>query len=742
MRAAALRRGLQRPDRLAALLERGVVGTGAEGTAVAAAADEYARAHPKIKLTVNGKPVTVPEGSSILTACQAAGAYVPTLCTHPRLPTTPGTCRICMVDTGPGHLQPACATPAWSGMKVQTATERVQENVRGVLALMKANHPADCMNCDASGRCEFQDLISRYNVKDVLPKLRAYSHEWDAEVEADYDHYHDSSSTALTLDLEKCIKCGRCVTMCNQVQQMNVLGMINRSRHVHPGVLIEDALDSSKCIECGQCSSVCPTGAIVEHSEWRRVLDALENKTKVMVIQTAPSVRVSIGEELGLAPGSVETGQMVAAQRALGFDHVFDANFSADLTIMEEGTELLQRLAARWQQEGVHDHHPTPAAARAAAASGANGAADTNVVLGTAASGEAAAAGGHAHGEGHGHAPGPLPMFTSCCPAWINLVEKSYPELIPHLSSCKSPQMMMGAVVKHYWAKKMGLRPEDVCLVGVMPCTAKKHETERAEFRDEAGMYDCDMVITTREFGHLLRHKKIPMPSLTPSEFDNPLGEGSGAAVLFGATGGVMEAALRTAYELSTGEPLPVLELGAVRGVKGIKEATVKLPVNATTVKAGTAGKEIRVAVASGIGNARHLLQRMQAGEAHYDFVEVMACPGGCIGGGGQPKTHDPEAVLKRMGAIYQIDKDAPLRRSHENASIQRLYADFLGEPGGELAHRLLHTRYTDHSLDTQPSARDLAEGGGGVLERAAATAAGERRYKRIAMVGDPGRRK
>ncbi|KAL4447934.1 hypothetical protein ABPG75_005153 [Micractinium tetrahymenae] len=742
MRAAALRRGLQRPDRVTALLERGIAGTKADGTALAAAAEEYAKTHPKIKLTVNGKEVTVPEGSSILTACQAAGTYVPTLCTHPRLPTTPGTCRICMVDTGPGHLQPACATPAWDGMKVQTATDRVQENIRGVLSLMKANHPADCMNCDASGRCEFQDLISRYNVKDVLPKLRAYSHEWDAEVEADYDHYHDSSSTALTLDLEKCIKCGRCVTMCNQVQQMNVLGMINRSRHVHPGVLIEDALDTSKCIECGQCSSVCPTGAIVEHSEWRRVVDALENKTKVMVIQTAPSVRVSIGEELGLAPGTVETGQMVSAQRALGFDYVFDANFSADLTIMEEGTELLQRLAAHWQREEVHSHHPASAIARAAAASSLNGAADTNVVMAAPAGAEAAAAGEHAHGEGHGHAPGPLPMFTSCCPAWINLVEKSYPELIPHLSSCKSPQMMMGALVKHYWAGKMGLKPEDVCLVGVMPCTAKKHETERAEFRSAGGAYDCDMVITTREFGHILRYKKIPMASLAPSEFDNPLGQGTGAAVLFGATGGVMEAALRTAYELSTGEPLPGLELGAVRGTKGIKEAAVKLPVNPTTVKAGTAGKEIRVAVASGIGNARHLLQRMQAGEVHYDFVEVMACPGGCIGGGGQPKTHDPEAVLKRMGAIYQIDKDAPLRRSHENESIQRIYADFFGQPGGELAHKLLHTHYTDHSVDTQPTARDLLEGSGGVSERAAATAAGARRYKRIAMVGDPEKRK
>lgn len=332
-------------------------------------------------------------------------------------------------------------------------------------------------------------------------------------------------------------------------------------------------------------------------------------------------------------------------------------------------------------------------------------------------------------------------MFTSCCPAWINLVEKSCPELLPHLSSCKSPQMMMGAVVKHYWAQKMGLKPEDICLVGVMPCTAKKHETQRAEFRSEGGTYDCDMVITTREFGHILRHKKIPLPSLAPSEFDNPLGEGTGAAALFGATGGVMEAALRTAYELAAGEPLPQLELAATRGMKGIKEATVKLPENEATTKSGIAGKEVKVAVASGIGNARHLLQRMQAGEAHFDFVEVMACPGGCIGGGGQPKTHDPDALLKRMGAIYQVDKELPLRKSHENESIQKLYRDFLGAPGSQVAHSLLHTHYTDHSVDTLPSVKEL-KGSGDVAKRAALTAAGEMRYKRIATVGDPSARR
>lgn len=621
-------------------------------------AEKFAQDAKKAKVTINSKPIQVPEGTSILHAATQLGLYIPTLCTHPRLPTTPGTCRICLVEQG-GRLVPACATPVTDGMEVETDTPAVKDSIRGTLALLKANHPLDCMNCDADGRCEFQTLIKRYNVGDEIPSLRSLHHEWDDEVQSDFEALHltttghDGPTTAaIDIDLEKCLKCGRCVTACGLVQEMNVLGWQGRGQDRHPAVLSE-ALDLSKCIECGQCSSVCPVGAIKERSEWRAVLDELESKRKVMVAMTAPAVRVAIGEEVGQGPGAVNVGQMVSAQRELGFDYVLDVDFAADLTIMEEGTELLQRLQSAW-------------------------------------------------GLASQEQAGPLPMFTSCCPGWVTLVEKSYPELIPNLSTCKSPQQMMGAVVKRHFAFKLGIKPEDMCLVSFMPCTAKKHEAEREEQLRKGELHDVDYVLTTREFGHLLRTKNIPLASLPESNFDSPLGASTGAAVIFGATGGVMEAALRTAYEVVSGQPLPKLEVDEIRGLRGVKEAVVKLPGNAPE---GVAGKEIRVAVASGIGNARHLLQAMEEGSAPtYDFIEVMACPGGCIGGGGQPKTQDPAAVLKRMGAIYSLDQRSALRKSHDNPEIQKLYEEFLKSPGGELSHELLHTRYTDRSHQTLPA--------------------------------------
>ncbi|PRW56960.1 ferredoxin [Chlorella sorokiniana] len=592
-----------------------------------AAGEAYAAATKQVSLTINGRQVQVPEGSSILTAATALGIHV------------------------------------------QTDTPKVKESIRGVLSLLKANHPADCMTCDVNGRCEFQDLTNRYNVdsymsKKGLPKLRQFSHEWDDEQRAHAEEWHDSSSASITVDFEKCLKCGRCVTACDVVQDMNVLGMQGRGRERHPGV-ITSALAPSKCISCGQCAVVCPVGAITERSEWREVAEELDAQRKVMVCITAPAVRVAIGEELGLGPGAVTTGQMVEAQRRLGFNYAFDVNFSADLTIMEEGTELLSRLRRAW---------------------GLDQGADS----------------GH---SGHdSHAPGPLPMFTSCCPGWITTVEKSYPELIPHLSTCKSPAQMMGAVVKRHFASLINKKPEDICLVSVMPCTAKKYEAERGEMRREGEGPDIDYVITTREFGHLLRERHVPLASLPESGFDNPLvgGESTGAGVIFGNTSGVMEAALRTAYELATGQELPRLKVEAIRGLTGIKEATLRLPDSAPN---GFAGRELRVAVASGIGHARHLLQRMHEGTApRYDFVEVMACPGGCIGGGGQPKSDDPLVLLKRMGAVYSIDERSAIRKSHENPSIQKLYKEFLGEPNGPLAHELLHTSYTDRSHTSMPA--------------------------------------
>jgi len=671
-------------------------------------AEKFAKDARKAKVTINSKAIEVPVGTSILQAATQLGLYIPTLCTHPRLPTTPGTCRICLVEQG-GRLVPACATPVTDGMVIATDTPAVKDSVRGTLALLKANHPLDCMTCDADGRCEFQTLIQRYNVGDGFPSLRSRHHEWDDEVQSDFEALHltttgheGPTTAAIDIDLEKCLKCGRCVTACGLIQDMNVLGWQGRGQHRHPAVLSE-ALDLSKCIGCGQCSVVCPVAAIKERSEWRAVLDELDSKRKVMVAMTAPSVRVAIGEEVGEGPGVVNTGQMISAQRELGFDYVLDVNFAADLTIMEEGNELLQRLQSAW---GLHSVEKE------------NGEINGN---------DKVKRKQYDHQHHHKEQPGPLPMFTSCCPGWITLVEKSYPELIPNLSTCKSPQQMMGAVVKRHFAATLGMKPEDICLVSFMPCTAKKHEAEREEQLRKGEKQDVDFVLTTREFGHLLRTRNIPLASLPESNFDSPLGASTGAAVMFGATGGVMEAALRTAYEVASGQPLPKLEVDEIRGIRGVKEAVVKLPENAPE---GVAGKEIRVAVASGIGNARHLLQGMAEGSTPpYDFIEVMACPGGCIGGGGQPKTRDPEAVLKRMGAVYSLDQRSVLRKSHDNPEIKKLYEEFLGKPGGELSHELLHTRYTNRSHETLPAysvaergadqaQHEVGVGGGGVSKQ------------------------
>ncbi|KAI8475667.1 MAG: iron only hydrogenase large subunit domain-containing protein, partial [Monoraphidium minutum] len=484
-----------------------------------------------VTVTVNGRRVSVPKGSFLLDVTQAAGVAVPTLCKLPGR-STPGSCRVCMVDVNGVH-KPACCTPAVEGSFISTDTPSVKETVRGTLALLRANHPEDCMTCDANGRCEFQTLISKYQVP-MLPKLRTQSPDY-REVAGHYGA-HDVTSSAIALDREKCIKCGRCVEVCQDVQKMNVLGWFARGRERHIGFMCDSDMSLSACISCGQCVSVCPVGALSESTHWRQVLELLDSKRKVMVVQTAPATRVAIGEELGLAPGSVSTGQMVAGLKALGFDHVFDTDFSADLTIMEEGTELLSRLKA-------NAGNPSRAV-----------------------------------GGGAAHAAPPLPMFTSCCPGWVSLVEQEYPEAIPHISSCKSPQQMLGAVIKAVWAPKAGIDPADVVVVSVMPCTAKKAEAARPEMASPETGRHVDYVLTTRELGRMLRMARIPAASLPPAAYDTPMGAGTGAAVLFGNSGGVTEAAVRTLYELVSGQPLPRLEFESVRGLAGVKQATVTLP--------------------------------------------------------------------------------------------------------------------------------------------------------------------
>ena len=579
----------------------------------------------EVTVYVNGKEVKVPENITVLEACEKAGVDVPTLCHHPRLGESIGACRVCIVEIeGAKNLQPACVTKVRDGMKIKTHTERVKKAVRFNLALLLSEHPNDCMTCEANGRCEFQDLIYEYNVEPIF----GYGSSEGA---------YDASSPAIIRDLSKCIKCQRCVRACSELQGMYIYSMTERGYKTLPMTPFEIPVYETECTSCGQCALFCPTGAIVENSAVRLVLEELEKKEKILIVQTAPSVRVAIGEEFGMAPGTISTGQMVAALRRLGFDYVFDTNFGADLTIVEEGNEFLKRL-----QEGDLDE---------------------------------------------------MPMFTSCCPAWVNLVEKVYPQLRTRLSSAKSPQGMLSALVKTYFAEKLGVSPEDIFHVSIMPCTAKKDEALRKQLIVN-GVPAVDAVLTTRELGKLIKLKKIPFANLPEEDYDDPLGISTGAAALFGVTGGVMEAALRTAYEVATGKTLPKIVFNEVRGLEGIREAEIDID-----------GKKVRVAVAHGLANARKLIEKILEGEVKYNFVEIMACPGGCIGGGGQPYSKDPDILAKRAEAIYTIDELKTIRKSHENPAIKKLYEEYLGEPLSHKAHELLHTHYEDRSKKSLVSA-------------------------------------
>ncbi|MGK9368993.1 NADH-dependent [FeFe] hydrogenase, group A6 [Melioribacter sp. Ez-97] len=567
-----------------------------------------------IELTINDIKVKAEEGMTILEAAKSVGIHIPTLCHMKDLFPT-GACRICVVEVeGMRNLTPSCAYPVTEGMKVQTNSPRVRVARKTIVELLIENHPQDCLICVRNKNCELQDLSERYNVRE---------HRYVGEKK---NHAIDISSPSMERDPAKCILCGRCVRTCNEIQKIGAIDFTNRGFKSNVTTPFNKGLNVSDCILCGQCILVCPTAALRERSHAKEVVNALNDKKKFTVVQVAPAVRATLGEEYNLPIGTNVTGKIITGLRRLGFDKVFDTNFGADLTIIEEATELINRLS----KGGV------------------------------------------------------TPMFTSCCPGWIKFAEQNYPHLLEHLSTCKSPHEMEGAIIKSYYAKKMGLNPEDIFVVSIMPCTVKKFEASRPELSEEK-MPDVDAVLTTRELVRLFKVAGIDFNDLPDDEFDNPLGESTGAAAIFGTSGGVMEAALRTAYFKLSGKELENVDLTNVRGFDGVKEFSVD--INGTTVN---------VAVVNGIGNVRGILEQIEKGESKYHFIEVMACPGGCINGGGQPIHQKPEKVQKRARALYEIDAKMKNRKSHENESLKKLYNEFLGEPNGHLSHELLHTTYVN----------------------------------------------
>ena len=568
-----------------------------------------------VNLTINGKQVQAPQGATILEAARAAGIHIPTLCYHPEL-RPEGACRLCMVEaSGARTLVASCVYPVSEGMVVNTNTNKVREARKMVVELLLANHPKDCLSCQKSGDCELQKIAADLGMR----KIRFEGGERKT-------HTIDCSNPSIVRDQEKCILCGRCIRVCRDVQGMSVYSFARRGFDTIVSTAFESDLKDAVCTYCGQCASVCPTGAIVEKDDTDKVWAAINDSEKVVLVQTAPAVRVALGEELGIPAGSVVTGKMVAALRRLGFDKVFDTNFSADLTIMEEGHEFLNRL----QNGGV------------------------------------------------------LPMITSCSPGWVNMIELKYPELLPHLSTAKSPQQMFGAIAKTYYAEKAGIDPAKIVCVSVMPCTAKKAEAAREEMC-ASGYRDVDVVITTRELGRMIREAGIDFANLPEENYDSPLGAGTGAAVIFGTTGGVMEAALRTVAEVVLGEEIANVEYNDVRGMKQTRDAVIKV-----------GDTEVKIAVVHTLASAKKMLDRIKEGTADYHFIEVMACPGGCIGGGGQPVPVNAEIRQKRREALFECDRANELRKSHENPEIKVLYDTWLRKPLGEKAHSLLHTHYSE----------------------------------------------
>lgn len=570
-----------------------------------------------VNIKINNMPLSVPKGISILEAARMAGIEIPTLCYLKKINEI-GACRICMVEVkGARSLVTACVYPVNEGMEIFTNTERVRKSRKMTLELILSTHDRKCLSCVRSGTCELQQLCKEFGVDD--------EGRFDG---ANPVHEYDDSAIHMIRDNGKCILCRRCVAAC-QAQHISVIGANARGFDTHIGSAFERPLDSVACVSCGQCIVNCPTGAIYEKDDTAKVLEAINDPEKFVVVHTAPSIRVTLGECFGMHIGTNVQGKMVAALRRLGFDKVFDTDFGADLTIVEEANEFLGRV----QNDGV------------------------------------------------------LPMITSCSPGWIKYCEHYYPDMLDHLSTCKSPQQMSGAIIKTWYAEKMGIDPKDIVVVGIMPCTAKKFETKRDD-QAASGYPDVDYSLTTRELGRMIESAGIYFKHLPDEEFDNPLGDSTGAAVIFGATGGVMEAALRTAVEKLSGEELKSLDFTEVRGTDGIKEASY-------TVN----GMEVKVCVVSGLANANTIMEKVKNGTADYHFIEIMGCPGGCVNGGGQPIQHAVvrnfvDLRARRAAALYEADKDMPLRKSHESEAVKRLYDEFLGEPGSHKAHEVLHTSY------------------------------------------------
>ncbi|MFB3880459.1 MAG: NADH-dependent [FeFe] hydrogenase, group A6 [Armatimonadota bacterium] len=565
----------------------------------------------KIRLTIDGETVKAEPGMTVLEAAEMASIHIPTLCYHRDL-MPEGHCRVCLVEIeGQRSLQPACVFPAAEGMVVRTNSARAREARKLMVELLVSNHPMECLSCGRNQNCELQQLTKDLGVG-------------EPQFTGDRTLCPVDESSFVLRDPEKCVLCRRCTRVCRQVQSIGAIGTAKRGWETRIGPAFEQPISDIECVYCGQCISYCPTGALRERDAVADVWRALDDPEKFVIVQTAPAVRIAIGEEVGLPPGTIVTGEMVTALRRLGFDRVFDTDFAADLTIMEEAHELLERL----------------------------------------------------------NSGGTLPLITSCCPGWVKFAEQYFPDLLGHLSTCKSPQQMFGAVAKAIFAKQARVDPAKVVVVSIMPCVAKKFECERPEM-NASGYRDVDYVLTTRELGQMLREAGIDLSKLTAGEYDNPLGGSTGAAVIFGASGGVMEAALRTAYEAVTGETLERVEFTNTRGLNGIKTATI--PVG---------GVEVRIAVAHGLANARKIMDDIREGKADYHFVEIMTCPGGCIGGGGQPLPTNNAKRLERAAGIYAADAGMKVRKSHENPDVQRLYEDYLGKPLSHTAHQLLHTHY------------------------------------------------